>query len=110
MKGDMHRCAAKCCDDAHSSLEDVHRCIETCSEQLNKAQNKIQGDLGHFQDRLQRCVMQCQDSIRDKVGPNTTDAQTHEYKNEFDGCVVKCADSHIDLLPHMLKRMKHAIQ
>jgi hypothetical protein len=28
-----------------------------------------------FQNRLQRCIMQCNDDIRDKMGPNPTDAE-----------------------------------
>ncbi|CAN8000071.1 unnamed protein product [Ixodes pacificus] len=110
MQGDMHKCAARCCDDMTTTMEGVHRCIESCSEHLNRAQNQIQGELGNFHDRIQRCVMQCQDTVRDQVLPSTTDADAAKYKTQFDTCVVKCADTHIELVPQLLKRMKEMLK
>ncbi|KPJ21320.1 Protein FAM136A, partial [Papilio machaon] len=68
--GDMHRCAAKCCDDPQTSLERVHGCIDNCTTSLNQANEYVQGEINHFQNRLQRCVMDCNDAARDKLGAN----------------------------------------
>lgn len=109
MQGDMHRCAAKCCDQTNTSMEDVHKCIETCGKPVSNAQTYLQNELTNYQDRIQRCVMQCQDNIRDKLSPNTTEAEVGGYKKDFEACVVKCADTHIALIPAMLGRIKEML-
>lgn len=53
--------------------------------------------------------MQCQDNIRDKITPSTTEEQIGAFKKDFEQCVVKCADTHIDLIPSMLKRIKEVL-
>lgn len=50
--------------------------------------------------------MQCQDTIRDRIAPSSTEDQIGTFKKDFEQCVVKCADTHIDLIPSMLKRIK----
>ncbi|CAG0922144.1 unnamed protein product [Notodromas monacha] len=75
MQGDMHRCAARCCDDRESHLEAIHRCIENCAIPLNKAQTKVQGEMQQFQNRLQRCVLTCQDKVQDTLRPETTEVE-----------------------------------
>ena len=62
-----------------------------------------------FQSRLQRCAMDCQDRVRDKVSPSATEDELSRHKGELEKCVVKCADSHIDLIQPLLKKMKEVI-
>lgn len=59
-----------------------------------------------FQDRIQRCAQSCQDNLRDKISPSTSETQIAAYKKDFEGCVVNCAETHIQLVPAMLKRVK----
>ena len=54
--------------------------------------------------------MDCQDKTRDKIGPNTKDADISRYRGEMEKCVVKCADDHIALIPSMMKRMKAVLK
>lgn len=56
-KGEMHLCAAKCCEDKNGSIDTVQGCIERCSAPVNRAQQYVQKELGEYQGRLQRCVM-----------------------------------------------------
>ncbi|XP_054715929.1 protein FAM136A-like [Uloborus diversus] len=109
MQGNMHKCAANCCDNPSASMEEVHRCIESCSSTITDAQNFLQNELTNYQDRIQRCVMQCQDNIRDKITASTTEAEVSGFKKDFEQCVVKCADTHIALIPSMLKRIKDVL-
>lgn len=53
--------------------------------------------------------MDCQDKVRDKVKPDSTDSEVSKYKGEMEKCVLKCVDSHIDMLPNLLKRMKEVL-
>ncbi|XP_075533271.1 protein FAM136A-like isoform X2 [Dermacentor variabilis] len=47
--GNVHRCAVKCCDNSSLSMDGARTCIMNCSEPLNKAQSKVEGELGNFQ-------------------------------------------------------------
>ncbi|CAB0035429.1 unnamed protein product [Trichogramma brassicae] len=106
MQADMHRCAATCCDDKTSSIQRVHNCVENCSIPLNQAQQYVQGEFERVQNRLQRCVMECNDKIKDQMGPNPTQSQVNQYSTEFEKCATKCVDTYCDLLPQLEKTMK----
>uniref|UniRef100_A0A131XAP0 Protein import into mitochondrial inner membrane n=1 Tax=Hyalomma excavatum TaxID=257692 RepID=A0A131XAP0_9ACAR len=107
--GDVHRCAVKCCDNSSLSMDGARTCIVNCSEPLNKAQEKVEGELGNFQERIRMCVRQCENDVRDQVTSMPTEAETSKLKNQYSSCVVKCADKHIALLPQMHRRMKESL-
>jgi hypothetical protein len=50
-KGDMHRCAAICCDKTDTSLESTQDCVQKCSKQLNSAQTYVEQEVTGFQVR-----------------------------------------------------------
>ncbi|XP_067004434.1 protein FAM136A [Anabrus simplex] len=109
MQADMHRCAAKCCDNSDMSLERVHQCVENCSYSLNNAHKFVQGEFEHLQNRLQRCIMQCNDEVRDKMGPNPSESEVSRYTSDFERCAVKCVDNHIGLLPTVMKKIEQVL-
>ena len=92
----MHRCAAKCCDNRELSLESVQKCVENCASPLNYAQNYVQKELEQLQNKLQRCVMDCNDDIRVKMGPNPTEAEVRKqifqslFKKVFSDKQIHC--------------------
>uniref|UniRef100_A0A6A7G566 Protein FAM136A-like isoform X2 n=1 Tax=Hirondellea gigas TaxID=1518452 RepID=A0A6A7G566_9CRUS len=102
---DMHRCAAECCDQKEPSVDQVHSCIERCSAPLHGAQSYVQNELQQFQERLQRCVLMCQDRVKDRVTANTSEAQVNVYKAEFEACAMSCVDDHIQLMPSTKRRI-----
>ncbi|KAF5299573.1 hypothetical protein FQR65_LT09378 [Abscondita terminalis] len=106
MQATMHRCAAKCCDNLDVSLERVQNCVNACSTPFTNAQTYVQNELERLQTRLQRCVMECNDSIKDKIGPNPSEAEVNKYSLMFENCAIKCVDTHIDLIPTLMKSMK----
>ncbi|KAI4468234.1 hypothetical protein MML48_2g00004013 [Holotrichia oblita] len=106
MQADMHRCAAKCCDNTSVSLESVQRCVENCGNPLTKAQGYVQKELENLQNRLQRCVMDCNDTVKDKMGPNPSETEINRYTLMFEGCAVKCVDKHLELIPTVMKAIK----
>lgn len=109
MQTDMYKCSAKCCETL-DTMEDVQRCVENCSQSLNRAQSVIGQELQTYQDRLQRCTMDCQDVVRDKMSKNASESEMAKHRRDIEQCVVKCGDAHIALLPVMLKRIKETIQ
>ncbi|XP_018328812.1 protein FAM136A [Agrilus planipennis] len=106
MQADMHRCAIKCCENDSYSVEKVQRCVETCSLPLQNAQNYVQKELEQLQSRLQRCVMDCNDEIKDKMGPNPSDSEIEKFTNMFEKCAVKCVDKHLNIIPQTTKAIK----
>lgn len=54
--------------------------------------------------------MDCSDKARDKIGPNSTETQAASARNDMEKCVVKCADTHIALVPNMMAKMKEVLR
>ena len=53
--------------------------------------------------------MDCQDRVRDKIPANASQDEVVKHKGELEQCVIKCADSHIALVPALMKRMKEVL-
>ncbi|XP_074096818.1 protein FAM136A [Cotesia typhae] len=106
MQGDMHRCAAKCCDNDMYTVQKVQNCVQSCSESLNKAQQYVQSEFERSQNRLQRCIMDCNDRIMDKVGPNPSQDKVNQLNDDFEKCATKCVDDYCKFLPTLEKTMK----
>jgi len=104
----MHLCAADCCSDSSANVEDVHRCIEKCQAPTQRAQQYVQTELERFQETLSRCVLQCQDDVKDKVGPNTSEPEIRKYRGEFETCAIACCDKNIAKLPNLMEKLKAA--
>lgn len=105
----MHLCAAKCCENQTASLDSVQGCVERCSLPLTRAQNYVQNELQYFQKRLQRCVMDCNDSVRDRMPASPSNEDISKFTNEFEKCAKVCVDKHIGLLPNIVKQIKAAL-
>ena len=74
-------CQAKC-TDMKGPQEEMHMCLQKCGEPIAKHEASVMGELQQFQNRVQRCVVQCQDK---QAGTNTPDTKKYEK------CVGECA-------------------
>ena len=45
----MYRCSASCCENKDLTMDEVQRCIDRCSEPINKAQTFMQTELQGLQ-------------------------------------------------------------
>ncbi|KAJ8973054.1 hypothetical protein NQ317_011334 [Molorchus minor] len=106
MQADMHRCAAQCCENRESSLERVQKCVETCSVKIDWAQSYVQRELEQLQNKLQRCVMDCNDDVRVKMGPSPSDSEVAKFTGIFENCAKNCVDKQIEFMPALLKKIK----
>lgn len=106
MQADMHRCSVKCCENSDATMEGVQQCLETCSAPFMRAQKFLQIELESYQSRLQRCVMDCNDQIKDKIGPNPKPEDMNQFTQQFERCAEKCVDKHISLLPTVFNKIK----
>ena len=109
MEREMHLCAADCCSNQSASINEVIECKERCEINTRKAQVFVQGELERFQESLSRCVLSCQDDIKDKVTPNTPQSEIEKYRAEFDACAIKCCDSNVGRLPVLSKKIMDSL-
>ncbi|XP_014205117.1 protein FAM136A [Copidosoma floridanum] len=106
MQGDMHRCAAACCDNENFSVQRIHSCIHSCSIHLNEANQYIQNEFERSKNRLQRCIMDCNDKVKDKMGLDPSQGEINNFTKEFENCTKNCVDDYCDLLPSLKKTIK----
>lgn len=98
-------CGAKCCEDSISTAEDVQRCIQSCQRPLMELQSNVKQELERFQNRIQRCVMTCQDAAQDSLSA----VGEERAKQNFDSCLLKCADEHLAVLPSIKQRLLESL-
>ena len=85
------------------------RCVERCQEGTIRSQKFVQNELERFQESLSRCVLQCQDEVKDKVTPSTSDAEIEKYRLEFEQCAIACCDKNIGKLGPLTRRVKETL-
>uniref|UniRef100_A0A2K5QRB2 Protein FAM136A n=1 Tax=Cebus imitator TaxID=2715852 RepID=A0A2K5QRB2_CEBIM len=92
MQGLMLRYSASCCEDS----QQMHQGIKRCHAPLVQAQALVTSELEKFQDLLARCTMHCNDKAKDSIDAGSKELQV---KQQLDGCVTKCVDDHVHLIP-----------
>ena len=65
--------------------------------------------LTFFKDRLSRCAQQCQDVARDKLPENPSQNDIGVAEGYMNSCMSNCCDTHIALLPKIMRRMQQAL-
>ncbi|XP_056177701.1 LOW QUALITY PROTEIN: protein FAM136A [Falco biarmicus] len=107
MQGAMFRCSARCCEDSAASMQQVQRCIERCHAPLAPGAGHCPpAELEHFQDRLSRCTLHCNDKARDALEAGGTEARV---RGQLDACLATCGDDHLRLVPAMAKKMQEGL-
>eukprot|EP00117_Sycon_ciliatum_P041810 scpid36839/ scgid30515/ Protein FAM136A len=102
LQTDMYKCSARCSEDTSITSERVQTCIEGCGRVLQNFHEEVSRELETFQNRFQRCAMDCQDKVRD-AGSLPSDS---EFQNKVLTCLTKCTDDHIKLVGPMGKRLE----
>jgi hypothetical protein len=82
-----------------SVLHNAILSIENASRKLQVVQQILQNEVNIFQNRLQRCSADCEDSVRDRY-PNlqTSENDFNKAQREMYQCANICADKHIAML------------
>ena len=66
-------------------------------------------ELEDFQNRLQRCMMSCQDKAKDMMAMPGQSLSQQYVENQFADCMCDCADEHLKLLPLVKERLLNKI-
>lgn len=98
-------CSSKCCEDSISSAEQVQKCIENCQRPLVQWQNTAKQELERFQNRIQRCMVTCQDNAQDDVNA----IGESMAKDKFESCLYKCAEDHLHILPRIEHKLRESL-
>lgn len=62
--------------------------------------------MNDFQERLMRCAKDCEARVKDKMPADPANADMTVLQGQFETCLVKCADTHVDMLPALKKRLE----
>jgi len=54
--------------------------------------------------------MDCQDAARDRIRQDASESEKAKYRSDIEQCIVKCGDTHIALLPLMMRRIRETVQ
>ena len=89
---DAFSCAAKCCITAKS--RDLNNCANDCQKKMPMMQQIVQQEMQTFQQRLQRCQMNCNEEAQDKVSmadmSMLSDSARDQLQNQVMQCNNKC--------------------
>jgi len=104
-------CSAKCCDNVSSDHNGLQSCVQQCSQKVARAEQMLSSELQHFQQRLQRCAMSCQDQVRDKIPMDGSGdpALMRKLEQQVVACSNACVDAHINLLGGVKRRVEDGI-
>ncbi|XP_064236564.1 protein FAM136A-like [Aotus nancymaae] len=106
MQSLMFQCSTSCCEDSQASTQQVHQCFEHCHVPLAQALALVTSELEKFQDHLAQCIVHCNNKAKDSMDAGSKELQ---MKQQLDGCVTKCVDDHIHLIPTMTKKMNEVL-
>ena len=81
---------AACFNNINSSSQQIESCMEASSRGVKISQQIIQNEMNQFQARLQRCVADCEDTVRDQ-NPNLTDpTKVERAQGQMNVCMGSC--------------------
>lgn len=107
------KCSADCCDRfANASHEAFQGCVSECQRAPAQAEQVLSTELQSFQQRIQRCAMDCKDRAQDKLPPDAskqTPQLMQQLEAEVHTCVNSCVDQNITALKQVESRFKASL-
>jgi len=107
-------CVLKCYDKAGSTGpgDVLENCVQNCQMPSRQANQLVQQEVGQFQNRLNRSMMECQDKAKDMMYPGIENDAKKMAKVEDTmlACMSKTVDTHIGLLKPMRQRIESQLK
>tara|TARA_B100001250_G_C19422272_1_gene623717 strand:- start:12 stop:467 length:456 start_codon:yes stop_codon:yes gene_type:complete len=108
---DAFSCAAKCCITAKS--RDLNNCANDCQKKMPMMQQIVQQEMQTFQQRLQRCQMNCNEEAQDKVSmadmSMLSDSARDQLQNQVMQCNNKCFSQFREKVPALYSRIESQV-
>lgn len=70
----------------------------------------FKSELEGLNSRLDKCVLDCSESINKKKIPDPTLSQNAKYAEDYERCAGKCADKTINSIPKLFKTIKKVLE
>ncbi len=102
-------CSSACCDNTTASYEEIQKCVERCTTPLHTAQEYIKSEFEDFQNRVQRCLMVCNDKVKEKMEREKVKEFSGKYRTEYEECAISCLSKHKELLSMMTHRIRDTL-
>ena len=100
---------AACFDSRSATSPQIENCIHNSSAKVQMSQQIIQQEMNSFQSRLQRCMADCEDSVRDKFPNITSEQQQSQAQGQLISGMSQCVDKHISLLKSVKSKIESDI-
>ena len=106
----MHSCIVSCYDKAgkNGRKEQIEQCTQQCQMPYQTAGAVTQQELGNFQNRLQRAMMQCQDDAQGMITPDM--GEDSRKMKRVEESMLKCIEGVVSKSRDGLKPMKQRIE
>ncbi|PAA55152.1 hypothetical protein BOX15_Mlig022310g2, partial [Macrostomum lignano] len=108
LQADTFRCSIRCVEDvqAYPSPRDSQSCLERCGQVVQQAEKDIEVELSGFQNRVQRCMMDCGDRAKDGLPASPSSDQIAKARVASEACAEKCVRTHLEQhLPTAMKKI-----
>ncbi|CAB9503345.1 Protein FAM136A [Seminavis robusta] len=107
-------CTLKCFDKAGTTgpSDVLQNCANQCQMPNQQAGQLLNAEVGQFQNRLSRSMMECQDKAKDLMYPGIeNDAKKMgKVEDTMLACMSKTVDTHIGLLKPMRQRVESQLK
>mmetsp|Transcript_28772 Transcript_28772/g.42643 ORF Transcript_28772/g.42643 Transcript_28772/m.42643 type:complete len:154 (-) Transcript_28772:502-963(-) len=105
-----YACVVKCYDDTgeRGPAEQIEKCSQQCQGPYQMAHQIVQQEVGQFQNRVSRAMMQCNDEATAMITP-AVQKDARKMKKVED-TVLKCMSKVVDEQIMFLNPMKQRIQ
>lgn len=104
-----YACVVDCYDKAGTKgpAEQLESCSRRCQGQYERAHAVVQQEVGQFQDRVNRSMMQCNDLGKDMMMPDMQNdpSKMKKVEDAVLKCISKTVDNQIAALAPMKKRI-----
>lgn len=111
---DSYACVLKCYDDAgqKGSSAQIDQCSRNCQGPYQASNNMVQQEVGNFQNRLSRAMMQCNDEASAMITPAVqNDARKmRKVEDKILSCISKTVDDHVRQLGPMKQRIQAGLK
>lgn len=109
-----YACVLQCYDDAgqNGSSAQIDQCSRQCQVPYQASNQIVQQEVGNFQNRLSRAMMQCNDEASAMITPAVqNDARKmRKVEDKVLYCIKKTVDDHVKQLGPMKQRIQAGIQ
>ena len=101
---------AACFDSRTATSAQIENCMQNSSQRVQISQQIIQQEMNAFQGRLQRCMADCEDAVRDKF-PNlgSNQSQYDQAQSQLLTGMSSCVDKHLALLKSVKAKIESEV-